>query len=574
MARRKRRFPWGWTITAVLILGGAGFGVQQMLGVARAEEIPRGVQVGTVTRGDVDQKITATGVVAAQTGAKVNIGSQITGRIRSLPADVGSTVQANQVIAVLDAPDLEAQVEQQRRNVEVARAEVAQSESRLRQARLTAGLTKDQTEAQITEAEFAQRAAEERVRMADATSRLQPSQTEAEITRAESALSTARSQQKQVRASVELQIRQAVTEVNDARALVDNMRRLVRRRQTLFAQGYVARQELEDAQTELARAQARLEGAEASERLVREKTEADLQAAADRVAEAEAARRVALAGRLQDEMRAAELRNAQESARQSNASLRLRKTGRTEAVIRQRAVDEASAALRRARAGLLQAEALLRYQQAQLDKAVIRSPIDGVVLTIAAQQGETIAAGLSAPTLITVADLKRLEVRAFVDEVDISRVRIGLPCEVRVDALSNRVFRGRVSKLSAASTIKDNVVTYETTIALDDPGGVLRPDMTADVTLILGRRKDVLLVPSESLHRELTRTVVYVLHRNKKGKERVETRAVQTGVDDGSQAEIREGLKEGDEVILAGLPRLGVQPKDSQQRRPGAQEDE
>src|SRR5205814_10081008 len=113
------------------------------------------------------------------------------------------------------------------------------------------------------------------------------------------------------------------------------------------------------------------------------------------------------------------------------------------------------------------------YQLAQLTKTVIRSPIAGTVVSIAAQQGETVAAAFAAPTLIIVTDLNRLEVKAYVDENDIGRVRLGLPATVAVDSFPDRRFTGRVTKVAAASTVKDNVVTYETTIAIDRPGGLL-----------------------------------------------------------------------------------------------------
>src|SRR5207248_9812294 len=143
-------------------------------------------------------------------------------------------------------------------------------------------------------------------------------------------------------------------------------------------------------------------------------------------------------------------------------------------VIRQRAVEEAAGALRLSRNQL-------RYQLAQLEKTVIRSPISGTVLSIAAQQGETVAAAFAAPTLIVVADLNRLEVKAYVDENDIGRLHVGLPAEVKVDSFPDRGFKGRVTKIASASTAKDNVVTYETTIALENPQGLLKPDMTASV---------------------------------------------------------------------------------------------
>ena len=574
-SKKRRRIRWGWIWVLVLGLAGGGFAWQQQQNAAKtAREIPKGVQVGRVERGAIEQKINATGVIAAQIGAKVNIGSEIAGRVRSLPADVGSVVRRNQVVAVIASPDLEAQVEQQQRSVEVARAAVAQSESRLRQAGLTAGMTESQTAAQIQEAEFAVRAAGERLKMTEANSRLSPEQTTSEIARAQAALSTARSQEKQTKATVALQIRQAQNDIDDAKAVEQNSLAQLKRRRVLLAEGYVARQEVENIETDYRRAQARTSSAQASMNIVREKTEADLQAARDRVVEAEAGLRVAKAGHLQDDARVAEMRNAQEAVKQAQATLRLTRTGKTQDMIRRREVEEARSALAQARANLRQSEAALRYQQAQLNKAVIRSPVDGTVLTVNTQQGETVSAGFQVQTLITVADLNRLEVRAYVDEVDISRVRLGLPAEVRVDSLSGRKFPGRVVKVSSASTVKDNVVTYETTVALDNPGGALKPDMTADVTLILGRQSDVTLVPSEAIHRSIDKSYVYVLHREKRGKERVEKRDVTVGVDDGSRAEIRSGVKDGEEVVLAGLPRLGVEAADAQRQGGPKKEDE
>lgn len=563
--RKKKRVPWGWIWTGVLVAGAGGYGVwyrQETL--KNAAKLPQGVQVGRVERGDLSQKITASGVVAAQTGAKVNIGSQITGRIRSLPADVGAPVRAGQVVAELDAPDLQAQVEQQRQNVAVAEANLASADSRLRQAELNWQLSGEQSRAQISEADSALNAAGERLQSAEAAAKMQPAQTASEVARAEAALSTAQSQERQVRQTVNLQLAQSQNSIDEIRALVDNTARTLRRQETLLQQGFVARQEVDDTRTSYRQASARLKNAEASLNILKEKTAADLQAAKDQVLQAQATLEAARAGRLQDTMRAAEERGARAAVRQSEATLALRRSSRTETIIRKRAVEEARSSLAQARASLRQSRALLKYQEAQLDKTLIRSPINGTVLTISTQQGETIAAGFSAPTLITVADLRRLEVRAYVDEVDVGRVRIGLPAEVRVESYQGRVFRGRVAKIASASTVKDNVVTYETTIALENAAGLLRPDMTADVTLVLGTRPGVLLVPTEAVHREVRRTITYVLHREKQGKERVETREIRIGIDDGTHTEVTSGLREEEEVVLAGLPRLGVKAADAQ----------
>lgn len=573
VAKKRKRIPWGWIVVGLLVVGGGGYSYWQSTNSQKASELPTGVQVGKAETGEISQKITASGVVAAQVGAKANIGSQIAGLVRSLPADVGAKVRAGQVVAVLDAPDLQAQVEQQRQNVSVSRASLEGAESRLRQARLNAELSVNQTRNQIAEAEFARRAAQQRLKLAQANTELQPTQVSSEIERAEAALSTAKSQEVQVKQTVNLQLLQAKTNVDEARAAAVNSERIVRRQQALLSRGFISRQEVDDSRTSLQQTQARFQSAQANANIVKEKTAADLQTAQNQVAQAEASLRVAKANTLQGTMRAAEEQNAREAIRQAEATLALRRANKTQDLIRKRAVEEARAAVLQARASVKQTEAALRFQEAQLDRAIIRSPLTGTVLTVATQQGETVAAGFQVQTLITVADLNRLEVRAYVDEVDIGQTRLGLPAEIRVESFPNRVFQGKVSKVAAASTVKDNVVTYETTIALENREGLLRPDMTADVTLVLGRRPNVRLVPTEAVHREVDRSVVYVLHREKQGPERVETRAVTTGVQDGSHTQILTGLKDGEEVVLAGLQRLGVKAKDSQDAE-GKKEDQ
>jgi RND family efflux transporter MFP subunit len=564
MVKKRKRFPWGWVVVGLLVAGGGGYGYWQYTNASKSAQLPTGVQIGTAKRGEISQQITATGVVAAQVGAKANIGSQISGRVSTLPADVGAQVRAGQVVATIDAPDLQAQVEQQRQSVSVAQSTLDGAESRLNQARLNVELSEEQTRTQIAEAEAARRAAQQRLKVAQATTELEPTQTRSEIERAEAALSTARSTENQVKQTVNLQLLQAKTSVDEARAAATNTQKIVRRQEGLLGQGFISRQEVDDSRTTLEQTRARLASAQANANIVKEKTAADLQAARDQVAQAEAALRMAKANTLQGTMRTAEEQSAREAIRQAEATLQLRKSNKTQDLIRKRGVEEARAAVLQARASLKQAKAALQYQVAQLDKAIIRSPLTGTVLTVTTQQGETVAAGFQVQTLITVADLRRLEVRAYIDEVDIGKTRLGLPAEVRVESYPNRVFNGRVTKIASASTVKDNVVTYETTIALENTGGLLRPDMTADVTLVLGRRPDVLLVPTEAVHREVKRSVVYVLHKEKQGKERVETREVTTGVQDGSSTQILTGLKEGEEVVLAGLQRLGVKASDAQ----------
>lgn len=560
---KKRR--WGWVPwVGLVIVTGMVIYQRRAQSHAAGGAIPSGVEISKTEIGTQQQKVAASGVVASQIGTQVRIGSQITGRIRSLPADVGSHVKADQVVAILDLPDLQAQVDEQRHQVAGAEANVEQARSLYQQAIEGYGLSTNQTKAQIAQADATVRAATAKVESSTAAANQQPIQTKADIERARAALSSARSSEKQAEQTVELQMQQAQANIDDATASLNTARRTLTRQQALLGKGYIAADIVDQTDATVKQGAAKLANMKAAFNITKEKTRADLQAAHDQVAQAQASLTAAESEKLQDVGHLADLRSAQETAKQALAGLDLQKAGIRQDRIKQMAIEQAHGALVQAEANVRQTRSLLKYQLDQLDKTIIRSPINGTVLSITSQQGETVAAGLSVTTLITVADLNRLEVRAYVDETDIGRIKLGLPAEVRVEAFPGKVFRGTVTKIASASTVKDNVVTYETTVAITNTLGLLRPDMTADVAIILGERPNVILVPSEAVHREVKRSVVYVLHSEKPEAERVEVRTVEAGFDDGANTEIRSGLKQGESVVVAGLPRLGVHAPDAQ----------
>src|SRR5262249_41841559 len=147
---------------------------------------------------------------------------------------------------------------------------------------------------------------------------------------------------------------------------------------------------------------------------------------------------------------------------------------------------------RRADAGaaqqVAQARASLDFASAQLDYARIVAPIGGVVASVATQEGETVAASFAAPTFVTLIDLARLEVWAYVDETDIGRIRVGQPARFTVDTYGDQEFVGRVPAIYPRPEIRDNVVNYITVIRFDPPRDrTLRPEMTTTVRIDIGR---------------------------------------------------------------------------------------
>jgi len=157
--------------------------------------------------------------------------------------------------------------------------------------------------------------------------------------------------------------------------------------------------------------------------------------------------------------------------------------------------DEASA-----RAGVADAQAALSLDQTSLSKASIRAPADGVVLTRNVDPGNAVAASLQAVTLFTMAeDLSRLRLWVYVDEADVSAVKVGQDATFTVSAYLSRKFPARITRVGFGSTITDNVVTYLTHLDVDNADLSLRPGMTATATITATRRENVLVVPNSAL---------------------------------------------------------------------------
>ncbi|MFE8032437.1 efflux RND transporter periplasmic adaptor subunit [Thiohalocapsa marina] len=170
-------------------------------------------------------------------------------------------------------------------------------------------------------------------------------------------------------------------------------------------------------------------------------------------------------------------------------------------------MDTASAAFERAQALLAVAKAQVDQAQAQVDadqraveKAVIRSPIDGIVLERKVEPGQTVAASLQTPVLFTLAEnLAQMELHVDVDEADVGQVAEGQAAEFRVDAYPERSFPAHIEQVRFAPSTTEGVVTYETLLSVDNAHLLLRPGMTATAEILVEQLEDVLLVPSAAL---------------------------------------------------------------------------
>ncbi len=217
--------------------------------------------------------------------------------------------------------------------------------------------------------------------------------------------------------------------------------------------------------------------------------------------------------------------------------------------------DLAVAGVSEADANVLQAQASLKKVETDLGYTRIYSPVDGIVVSRDVDAGQTVAASFQTPTLFTIAqDLTKMQIETNVDEADIGNVREGLEVTFTVDAYPNAIFSGRIKQVRIASSVVENVVTYPVIIDVSNPDLMLKPGMTANVTIITDKKENVLAVPSTAFRYrpsayegELLRgRALWVLEEGRPLPVQVET-----GITDGAYVEIKsDDLKEGDRVII------------------------
>lgn len=212
---------------------------------------------------------------------------------------------------------------------------------------------------------------------------------------------------------------------------------------------------------------------------------------------------------------------------------------RVELSAARRAHDTAVAREREADAALASARVLLGHTR-------IHAPIDGVVGSVSTQEGETVAASFAAPTFVTIVDLDRLEVQAYVDETDIGRIAVGQQARFTVDSWPDEAFEGRVTAVRPTAELRDNVVNYVTLIDIEKrPGRLLRPEMTTTVNIVLEGRSAALSVPNGALRRDANGSYVLV-----PGQAGLERRSVSVGFRGSDFTEVVSGLQSGERVVV------------------------
>ena len=246
----------------------------------------------------------------------------------------------------------------------------------------------------------------------------------------------------------------------------------------------------------------------------------------------------------------------------------------------QQDLDTANATLHQAEGSVKIKQGALDKAKADLDHCAITSPIDGVVISRNVDVGQTVAASLQAPVIFAIAnDLTKMQIDSNVAEADIGAVSVDQNVDFTVDAFPTQTFHGKVVQVRNAPITVQNVVTYDTVIGVSNPDLKLKPGMTANVSIIIAHKDNVIQLKNAALRYRPANAAadqpkptsspsgqrptaarepkpertVYVLSYG-----RPKPAQIKTGISDGVVTEVTEGLKEGDRVVTAELTSPGA----------------
>lgn len=503
----------GGILVILLVLVGVGAMILRRVNApANAEVAPA---TAVVTRGSIEEIISATGNVVAERQASLTFASSA--KIAEVLVVEGQQVEAGDVLARLDTSSLEWQIAR-------SEASLASAQARLEQA---------QQPASDEDLASAQAALDSALANLD---KVKEGASKDDIASAQAALDSATANYEKVKAGP------TEEDLAAARAQVDSARASVQQAQAAYDRirdqpDAAMRQEalnLQNATISLEQAQANYAA------VANHPTESELAAAGAQVSQAEATLAALLERPTESEIASAEAQVAQAEA--SLNSLRTRPNPEDVAV-QQAAVDEAALAL--------------AQTQSQLEDAVIEAPFAGTILSVNINKGEWGSMGAAA---FVLASTHPLILDVNVDEVDVALLAEGQPAHLSFDALKGEQVDGTVTHIAPSSTGVGGAVAYGVEISFDPAtsSGLILPvrlGMTADVDIVVDTAKDALLVPNRAIEADREAGRYYVTRQRPDGTtQRLEVRI---GLRDESQTQILEGLDEGDRLILPEVPGQG-----------------
>lgn len=460
-------------------------------------------KIEVVERGDFQMRISATGNLEPLLDVEVK--AQVEGEVIKLHVDDGDYVETGQVLVELDPELYQEELKQ-------ARADVSAAEAQLTQADLNIKLRKERLESELTQAEAAVKMAQANLETSQATTITQISQTETDIQTMRNALAEDQIELEQANIAFE-QAELALAEQESSRqsAEVDLKTAVaeLERNKSLYEKNLVSKKALEDAESRHANAVTQRENAmkrvESQKKTVlsRERT----------ISARESAISTRKATLEQQHINLENLQKMREKAEEEdrlqleNAETRWQELSLT--INNEKLLTEQSKVS--ADANLLRRQSSLKNQNERLEWTTIKAPMAGTVTLLAIEEGEIVTSGRSAfsqsPPLMTIADLSRMVVKTYINEVDMERLRLNQRAEIKVDAYQEKKYEGRVYEISPSGQEQDNIISFEVMIEVVGSPEELRPGMSADVDIITYEEKNVLLLPLDALIKQPSATL-------------------------------------------------------------------
>ena len=452
-------------------------------------------KIELVKRGNFQMTIRATGNLEPLLDVEVK--SNVEGEVIELLVDDGDTVNEGDVLVRLDPKLYEEEEKQAQADVKAALAQQMQSELNieLKKERLNSDKTQREAAVRIAQANLETTKAESLTRISSAETDIQS--TKNQLEQDNIALEQAKISLEQAK----LSLAEYETSLNSSKVSLDSAKSELDRNTSLYEQELVSKQVLEDAETRHANANTQHENAKKrveSQKQTIVSQQRTIQARKTGIKTREA--------QLQyQELNLEHLKKTRQKAeeegqiRLDNAKTQLQELLLT--IDNEKLLTEQSKVS--ADANLLRRESSLKNREERLEWTTITAPMSGTVTQLAIEQGEIVTSGRSAfsqsPPIMTIADLSKMVVKTFINEVDMERLELDQGAVIKIDAFQTQKYDGRVYEISPSGQQQDNIISFEVMIEVLDSSGRIKPGMSADVDIITYEEKNVLLLPLDAV---------------------------------------------------------------------------
>ena len=452
-------------------------------------------KIELVKRGNFQMTIRATGNLEPLLDVEVK--SNVEGEVIELLVDDGDPVQEGDVLVRLDPKLYEEEEKQAQADVKAAQAQLMQSE-------LNIQLKKERLNSDKTQREAAVRIAQANLETTKAESLTRISSAETDIQSTKNLLEQDNISLEQAKISLEqakLSLAEYETSLNSSKVSLDSAKSELERNTSLHEQELVSQQVLEDAQTRYANANTQHENAKKrvesqKQTIVSQQRTIVARETGIKTREAQLQYQELNLGHLKKTRQKAE---EESQIRLDNSKTQLQELLLT--IDNEKLLTEQSKVS--ADANLLRRESSLKNREERLEWTTITAPMSGTVTQLDIEQGEIVTSGRSAfsqsPPIMTIADLSKMVVKTFINEVDMERLELDQGAVIKIDAFQTQKYDGKVYEISPSGQQQDNIISFEVMIEVLDSSGRIKPGMSADVDIITYEEKNVLLLPLDAV---------------------------------------------------------------------------